>query len=83
MKNKEYLTTLKVVVIYQMQCFADRIEDLRNIDDNRHLLPEVTRERLKNLEITTGLVSNPWGEMIDRYSKIEEIISVDDALWGV
>jgi hypothetical protein len=83
MKNKEYLVTLKVHVTYQVQCFANHIEDLRNIKDNGHLLPEQTRDRLKALEITTGLTSNPWGEMIDRYLEIEEVISVDEALWEV
>ncbi len=81
--QKEYLVTVVVPVTFHVQCFAENIEDLRNLEDNRKLLPKETQDRLSALELTTGLSDSPFGEMVDRHLTIEEVVSVDEAIWEV
>jgi hypothetical protein len=75
---KEYLVTIAVNVTYDVELKAQRLSDLVHYHDNKTILPLETQNKIDSLIQTTGL--NYFGEIVDRYCEIIEVVSPEEEL---
>ena len=80
MSNNTYCVTAKLTVIQQLEVQAERIEDLQNYVDNKHLLPSTTTGKIDLAVASAGDAT--YGRIVDRSFQIVKVVDLDKALLG-
>ena len=79
MSNNTYSVTVETTVTQQLEVQADRIEDLQNYADNKHLLPSTTTGKIDLAVASAGDPS--LGTIVDRSFQIVKVVDLDKALF--
>ena len=80
MDNNTYSVTLETTVTQQLEVQAERIEDLQNYADNKHLLPSITTGKIELAVASAG--DSTYGRIVGRTFEIVDVVDVDQALLG-
>ena len=79
MSNNTYSVTVETTVTQQLEVQADRIEDLQNYADNKHLLPSTTTGKIDLAVASAGDAT--YGRIVDRSFQIVKVVDLDKALF--